>query len=94
VEELGRKMGFTGARRNFHSVSLGQGQEAVAERAMAEAAEKGHWVVLQNIHLVRGWLPKLEKKLEQLAETADSSYRLFMSAEPAPNPANHILPQV
>jgi len=47
VEELGRKLGFSFAKGNFHSVSLGQGQEVVAEKAMTEAAEKGHWVVLQ-----------------------------------------------
>jgi len=47
VEELGRKLGFSFAKGNFHSVSLGQGQEIVAEKAMTEAAEKGHWVVLQ-----------------------------------------------
>ncbi|XP_065334425.1 dynein beta chain, ciliary-like [Cloeon dipterum] len=93
VEELGLKLGFSSAKGNFHSVSLGQGQEVVAERAMAEAAKKGHWVVLQNIHLVRSWLGKLEKKMEQLAGNANPNYRIFMSAEPAPNPASHILPQ-
>ncbi|XP_059474542.1 dynein beta chain, ciliary-like isoform X3 [Neocloeon triangulifer] len=93
VEELGVKLGFSASKRNFHSVSLGQGQEVVAERALAEAAANGHWVVLQNIHLVRTWLGVLEKKLEQLAEDAHPHFRLFMSAEPAPKPANHILPQ-
>ena len=47
VEALGRKLGFTGDKRNFHSVSLGQGQEVVAEKALGIAAEEGHWVVLQ-----------------------------------------------
>lgn len=52
VEKLGKKMNFTMDNGNFHNVSLGQGQEEVAENAMELAAEEGHWVILQNIHLV------------------------------------------
>lgn len=47
VEALGKVMGFTADNGNFHNVSLGQGQEVVAEQAMDEALVKGHWVVLQ-----------------------------------------------
>lgn len=47
VEALGKLLGFTADRGNFHNVSLGQGQEIVAEQAMDEALHKGHWVVLQ-----------------------------------------------
>lgn len=75
-------------------MSLGQGQEIVAEQAMDEAAKKGHWVVLQNIHLVKKWLPLLEKKLEIAAEGSHPDYRVFMSAEPASSAAGHIIPQV
>jgi len=46
------RLGFTNDQDNFHSVSLGQGQEIVAEQALQVAAEKGHWVILQNVHLV------------------------------------------
>lgn len=52
VEKLGKKLGFTTDNDNFHNVSLGQGQEEVAEHAMDVASVKGHWVILQNIHLV------------------------------------------
>lgn len=52
VEKLGKKLGFTSDNGSFHNVSLGQGQEEVAESAMKLASEKGHWVILQNIHLV------------------------------------------
>ncbi|XP_034234645.1 dynein beta chain, ciliary [Thrips palmi] len=93
VESLGRKLGYTLNNGNFHNVSLGQGQEVVAEEAMDVAATKGHWVVLQNIHLVKKWLPALEKKLEAYAEGSHSNYRVFMSAEPAASAAAHIIPQ-
>ena len=38
VEALGKKLGFTTADKNFHNVSLGQGQEVVAENAMLKAS--------------------------------------------------------
>lgn len=43
----GKKLGFTIDNGKLHNVSLGQGQEVVAEDALDVAAEKGHWVILQ-----------------------------------------------
>nr|XP_023509291.1 dynein heavy chain 9, axonemal isoform X13 [Equus caballus] len=48
VENQGKKLGYTFNNRNFHNVSLGQGQEVVAEAALDLAAKKGHWVILQD----------------------------------------------
>uniref|UniRef100_A0A8C8ZVZ0 Dynein axonemal heavy chain 9 n=1 Tax=Prolemur simus TaxID=1328070 RepID=A0A8C8ZVZ0_PROSS len=48
VESQGKKLGYTFNNRNFHNVSLGQGQEVVAEAALDLAAKKGHWVILQD----------------------------------------------
>uniref|UniRef100_A0A8C0JJ04 Dynein axonemal heavy chain 9 n=1 Tax=Canis lupus dingo TaxID=286419 RepID=A0A8C0JJ04_CANLU len=48
VENHGKKLGYTFNNRNFHNVSLGQGQEVVAEAALDLAAKKGHWVILQD----------------------------------------------
>uniref|UniRef100_A0A3Q1K2D2 Dynein axonemal heavy chain 11 n=1 Tax=Anabas testudineus TaxID=64144 RepID=A0A3Q1K2D2_ANATE len=93
VESLGRKLGFTIDLGKLHNVSLGQGQEAVAEVAMEKAAREGHWVILQNIHLVARWLGSLEKLLERFCEGSHPDYRVFMSAEPAPTPQEHIIPQ-
>ena len=39
VEALGKKLGYTQVDKNFHNVSLGQGQEVVAENAMELAAK-------------------------------------------------------
>ena len=47
MEALGAKMGFSSGSKNFHNISLGQGQEVLAEEAMAKASQNGHWVVLQ-----------------------------------------------
>ena len=55
VEAMGKKLGFAMDNENFHNISLGQGQEIVAEQAMDLSAREGHWVILQvcrawNIH--------------------------------------------
>lgn len=72
---MGRKLGFSTDKKNFHIVSLGQGQEVVAEEAMGIASERGHWVILQNVHLVAKWLPTLEKKMEETFESPLEDYR-------------------
>ncbi|XP_014668470.1 PREDICTED: LOW QUALITY PROTEIN: dynein beta chain, ciliary-like [Priapulus caudatus] len=92
VEALGKKLGFTFDNKNFHNVSLGQGQEVVAEQAMEVAAKDGHWVILQNVHLVAKWLPMLEKLLERYSVGSHESFRVYMSAEPAGTPDAHIIP--
>uniref|UniRef100_H2Y999 AAA+ ATPase domain-containing protein n=1 Tax=Ciona savignyi TaxID=51511 RepID=H2Y999_CIOSA len=97
VEALGsKKLGYSNEEKNFHNVSLGQGQEVVAEEALGVAAHHGHWVVLQNVHLVGRFLVK-ESVLSRLeltnAETAHPNYRVFISAEPPPTADMHVIPQ-
>ncbi|XP_074051552.1 dynein axonemal heavy chain 11 isoform X2 [Macrotis lagotis] len=93
VEVLGRKLGFTMDSGKFHNISLGQGQEAIAEAALKKASKEGHWVILQNVHLVAKWLGNLEQLLEQLGQESHGDYRVFMSAEPAATAEEHIIPQ-
>lgn len=93
VERLGTQMGYTEAIGNFTNISLGQGQEVVAEAALDAAVAKGTWLILQNVHLVAKWLPTLEKKIEASQELAHESFRLFISAEPAPSAEYHCIPQ-
>jgi len=57
------------------------------------AGKEGHWVVLQNIHLVSKWLSALEKALEIQGEIGHANFRMFISAEPSADPAGHIIPQ-
>ncbi|PNI58007.1 DNAH11 isoform 4 [Pan troglodytes] len=47
LEILGKRLGFTIDSGKFHNVSLGQGQETVAEVALEKASKGGHWVILQ-----------------------------------------------
>lgn len=48
---------------------------------------------LQNIHLVARWLSTLDKKVERYSSGSHEDYRVFISAEPAPTPESHIIPQ-
>ena len=92
VELLGKSHAVSEDLKNFHNVSLGQGQEVIAEQKLDLAYKQGGWVMLENIHLVAKWLPVLEKKLETLAVGAHETFRVFLSAEPAGDPAYHIIP--
>jgi len=92
VEALGRQLGYTEDKGNLHTVSLGQGQEVIAEQKLDVCYKNGGWVMLQNIHLVVKWLPVLEKKLEAMAIGAHENLRVFLSAEPAGDPAYHVIP--
>ncbi|NXQ82313.1 DYH11 protein, partial [Nyctibius grandis] len=93
TETLGKKLGFTIDSGRFHNITLGQGQDVVAEEALEKAARHGLWVFLQNIHLVAKWLGTLEKFLEQYSEESHPDFCVFFRAEPAPTPEEHVIPQ-
>jgi len=92
VELLGRKLGYTTANGKFKLVSMGQGQEPVAEEYIDKAANEGTWVMLENLHLMSKWLIVVEKKLEVFSETAQPTSRVFLSAEPSSD-ENRKIPQ-
>ena len=84
VRSIGGPADKTEANGLFFSVSLGQGQEPVAEKALDRMQVSGGWVMLQNVELVARWLTKLEKKLEALIEGAHPDFRVFLSSLPQP----------
>lgn len=68
-------------------ISLGQGQGPKAEMLIESAKVDGNWVMLQNCHLARSWMPSLEKIVLAFNEEADSihpDFRLFLTSMPAP----------
>ena len=72
---------------------MGQGQERPAEAVIEQFAKEGGWVMLQNCHLMQSWVPKLERLLEVVQETAHESFRCFISAEPPPYAAWKNMPE-
>jgi len=46
--------------------------------------KEGHWVMLQNVHLMPRWCIELEKRLDHFAaESSHPQFRLFLSADPS-----------
>jgi len=71
---------------SYHNVSMGQGQDKVAMAALELAHRNGHWVILNNIHLMPRWLIELEKKLDDFAvEGSHTKFRLFLTSDPSNN---------
>eukprot|EP00930_Biecheleria_cincta_P027502 TRINITY_DN19311_c0_g1_i1.p1 TRINITY_DN19311_c0_g1~~TRINITY_DN19311_c0_g1_i1.p1 ORF type:complete len:4103 (-),score=885.99 TRINITY_DN19311_c0_g1_i1:122-12430(-) len=66
-------------------ISLGQGQGPKAKKLVDEACKKGTWVLLQNCHLYKTFMPELEKMCEILEEslTVHKEFRLFLTSMPA-----------
>jgi len=65
---------------------MGQGQDVIAERLLDEAAKSGHWVILNNVHLMPRWLKKLEKILDDFQNAGDEThekFRLFLTSDPS-----------
>lgn len=45
---------------------------------------KGHWVVLNNVHLMPRWLPTLDKRLDYFKEIGSNpGFRLMLSSDPS-----------
>jgi dynein heavy chain len=84
VELMGKKMkGSLVIGTNYHNVAMGQGQDVVAMAKLELGHKEGHWVMLQNVHLMPRWCRDLEKQLDNMAlEGSHPDFRLFLSADP------------
>ena len=94
IEQLAASRGKTVANGKLTLIAMGQGQEPVAEAVLDKYSEEGGWVFLDNVHLMQGWIPTLERKLEAAAEAGNGDFRCFFSAEPiASAPLARIIPE-
>jgi len=69
----------------FKVVALGQGQGPRAEKAIEDFVKIGGWVMLQNCHLGKSWLPRLEAICESMhkRDIIHDDFRLFLTSMPA-----------
>lgn len=82
IETLARRK-----RRYIECVSMGEGQDVVALRAINSATLNGSWVLLQNCHLGLDFIDTLEDfflKLRLPESNCSSDFRLFITTEPHP----------
>lgn len=71
----------------LREVAMGMSETDRATETLLEAASKGQWVCLKNVHLVTSWLNSLDRLLEALARDKEGGglhpdFRLWMTAEP------------
>lgn len=68
---------------HFKYISLGQGQDLVAMNLLEAAITEGHWLMLQNGHLLVQFMKQLEKYLEKV-EKPHNKFRLWITTDPTP----------
>ena len=79
-----RYAGDRGYADRIHLVSLGQGQGPVAEQLIDKACQRGDYVLLQNAHLGKSWMPELEKIIMDFPNRKiHDDFRLFLTSAPA-----------
>eukprot|EP00404_Azadinium_spinosum_P058026 CAMPEP_0180732004 /NCGR_PEP_ID=MMETSP1038_2-20121128/21442_1 /TAXON_ID=632150 /ORGANISM="Azadinium spinosum, Strain 3D9" /LENGTH=688 /DNA_ID=CAMNT_0022764843 /DNA_START=27 /DNA_END=2093 /DNA_ORIENTATION=+ len=84
VEAMGKQLIKLQLNVNYHNVAMGQGQDVVAMSKLDIGHSEGHWVMLQNIHLMPKWCVELEKRLDTFAaENSHPDFRVILSADPS-----------
>ena len=63
-------------------ISLGEGQEPVALKAINAGVVNGTWVLLQNCELGLGLMNEMEAVIAKLKPNMDPNFRLFITALP------------
>lgn len=78
IDQLANDLGQNG---KLKKCSLGQGMEKVAQSLIENGGMRGHWVLLQNCHLLQSWLKKLEAIIENQTKP-DKAFRLWLTTNP------------
>jgi dynein heavy chain len=93
VERVGKANGVSIAGGTLINISMGQGQEDIAIKALHNCAKHGHWIMVQNVHLMQTWLKVFERNLEIIQENIHPKFRCFISSEPPPLPEMETIPE-
>lgn len=70
-----------GMASKFKFVALGQGQGPIAEQLLDAGYKRGHWILLQNCHLLASWLKTLERILNSMKDP-HKDFRLWLTTDP------------
>lgn len=70
-------------QEQVHIISLGQGQDKIAIKKVTESLKDGSWVMLQNCHLYKSFMPTLENQVLEINESEhNKDFRLFLTSMP------------
>jgi len=79
IQRLAVDHGMTGLKFKF--MALGQGQGPLAANMLDTGIQRGHWVLLQNCHLLLSWLSSLETILINM-KNPHKDFRLWLTTDP------------
>jgi len=79
IEMLAKKKSI-----DYHTISMGQGQEIHARRLLSQAYANGTWVLLQNCHLSLDFCEEFLLQLTEHAERIHPDFRLWITMEVHP----------
>jgi dynein heavy chain, axonemal len=82
VDRLAMKHGKTKGV-DYHEISLGQGQDIIANDRLDAGRRQGHWIFFNNIHLMPRWLPQLEAKLEECRKSSSTTSSTYSNESPS-----------
>jgi len=74
-----------GFQDKLNVISLGQGQGPKAETFIKTSKKSGEWVMLQNCHLARSWMPSLEVIVNNFSGEENDihpEFRLYLTSMP------------
>lgn len=77
-KELQEHADKTIGRDNFKELSMGGNQNELALEMLRDAAKKGQWLCLKNLHLVVSFLNQLEQEFRALPDR-NEKFRLFLT---------------
>ena len=81
IDKLAQRMEMKDSR--LKALSLGQGQGSIAMNLVEQGSVRGHWVLLQNCHLLIDWMKEIEKTLEKRDAKPHPEFRLWLTTEPS-----------
>ncbi len=73
---------------SYHNIAMGQGQDVVAHELLFMGHKQGHWIILNNVHLMPKWMATLERQIDEFGSDdvpSHERFRIFLTAEPSVN---------
>jgi dynein heavy chain len=84
IMKFAKKIKGDDYENHFTIISLGQGQDKPAISNIQHSIRNGSWLMLQNCHLYKSFMPELEKQIFNIQESSNNhkDFRLFLTSMP------------